>query len=181
MSIDLHSIFSLDEKTGKLYWKTRDASMFSTSGQRSAEGCAANWNARYAGKECFTAVGNHGYKHGNVFGKGMLAHRVVFELENGFAPEYVDHIDGNKLNNAPSNLREATNGQNIANSRSRYGSSSSYLGVCYHKQIGRWVAHITKDYKQVFLGSFRDEKDAAIAYNRAAKEIHGEFARINNV
>lgn len=93
--------------------------------------------------------------------------------------DYVDHKDGDKLNNREMNLRVATNGQNIANSRSRKGASSSYLGVHWHKQNMNWVVAITKDYQQVHLGSFWDEVEAAHAYDAAARAIHGEFARVN--
>lgn len=171
----------LDPETGNLTWKPRSAIHFKASGQRSAEGCANNWNSRYAGKPCLTAVGTHGYKWGNFMGKALLAHRAVFFLTHGFMPRYVDHINGNKLDNRPINLREATNGENIANSRSREGSSSKYLGVCWSKAHGKWIANITKHGKCMHLGLFVSEEAAALAYNAAAATIHGEYARPNIV
>jgi hypothetical protein len=112
-------------------------------------------------------------------GRGVLAHRVVFSIYYGFAPAYVDHINGNKLDNRPANLREASNGQNIANSKSRAGSSSEHLGVCWSKSHGKWVANITSDGVNYYLGIFDDELTAAEAYNEAAQMLHGEYARPN--
>jgi hypothetical protein len=177
--MEIKKLFDLDHETGALTWKPRKADMFSPKGQRSAQGCCNNWNSRYAGKPCLTAIGSHGYRHGNVLGKGMLAHRVVFELYYGFAPDYVDHINGNKLDNRPSNLRNASNGQNIANSNSRIGSTSKYIGVCWAKTHKKWIANITSGGKCYHLGLFVKESDAAKAYNVAAKFYHGDYARPN--
>lgn len=179
--MNIADIFRLDLNTGNLYWRNRTPDMFKPTGQRSAQGCCANWNSRYADKLCLTHIGTHGYKTGNVCGKTMLAHRVVFFLVYGFWPKYVDHINGNKLDNRPENLRCATNAQNIANSKSRDGSSSKYLGVCWSKNHNKWISSITTNYKTKHLGIFIDEIDAAIAYNKAAVIAHGEFARLNAI
>jgi hypothetical protein len=111
--------------------------------------------------------------------KAMLAHRVIFYLANGYMPDYVDHINGDKLDNRPENLRPATNGQNIANSKSRVGSSSQYLGVCWSKKHQKWIANITSKGKCHHLGLFVNETDAAMAYNKAAQLHHQSFARLN--
>lgn len=177
--MNMNALFELDPVNAKLYWKARTPDLFTPSGQRSAEGCCNNWNARYAGRECLTAIGTHGYRWGNVLGKAMLAHRVIFHLSHGFTPDYVDHINGDKLDNRPENLRSATNGENIANSKSRAGSSSKYLGVCWSKNHLKWIANITSHGKCRHLGLFANEDDAALAYNHAAKEIHKSFARLN--
>jgi hypothetical protein len=177
--MELGKLIRLDEKTGCLYWKPRTPDMFKANGTRSAFGCCNNWNARYSDKPCLTAIGSHGYRNGNLLGKSVLAHRVVFELVNGYAPDYVDHINGNKLDNRPCNLRPATNSQNIANSNSRKNSSSKYLGVCWSKNHKKWIANITKNNKAIYIGIFEKEKDAALAYNIAAIFLHKQFARLN--
>lgn len=56
---------------------------------------------------------------------------------------------------------------------------SRYKGVSWHRN--KWQATIMIDGKNACLGSFESEIDAAIAYNKKAKELHGEFARLNEV
>lgn len=93
---------------------------------------------------------------------------------------YVDHRDGNGLNNQRGNLRPATNQQNSANAPGR-GGSSKYKGVCFRRRSGRWRAYIRVNGAQIDLGEFRTEVEAAIAYNSAAAEHFGEFARPNKI
>jgi len=91
----------------------------------------------------------------------------------------VDHINGNGLDNQRKNFREATNGQNKANSRKEKGCSSRFKGVTWHKRDQRWQAMIQHNQKQMFLGYFTNEKHAALAYDTAAHLHFGEFARTN--
>lgn len=90
-----------------------------------------------------------------------------------------DHIDGDGLNNQRANLRRATTAQNGANRRSNVGSSSRFKGVTWHKGDKRWQASIKVDGRNRYLGSFRSEEDAARAYDAAAAEAWGEYARLN--
>lgn len=92
----------------------------------------------------------------------------------------VDHRDGNGLNNQRHNLRPATARQNKqAFQHKQIGTSSSYRGVYWHKQHKTWTAQITVDGVQKCLGSFEVEKEAALAYDTAAKEHFGVFASPN--
>ena len=97
------------------------------------------------------------------------------------APEVmeVDHINGNGLDNRRCNIRLATCAQNSRNRRSLIGSTSHYLGVSWHKTNLRWQAQIQAEGRQIHLGVFVDEVDAAKAYDDAARLYHGEFARLN--
>jgi AP2 domain-containing protein len=90
-----------------------------------------------------------------------------------------DHVDGNGLNNQRSNLRPATRGQNVQNSRPRLGSSSLYKGVYWNKERRRWVASIRMSGRLYSLGRFTEEIDAAKAYDAAARHYFGEYARLN--
>ena len=93
-----------------------------------------------------------------------------------FEPKiFVDHRDGNPLNNCNENLRQATNSQNQKNKKAH--GSSMYLGVSQSKN--RWRSVICVDGKNKWLGSFSNEIDAAKAYNKAAIIYHGEFANLN--
>lgn len=104
-------------------------------------------------------------------------HRVILGIVD---PKlYVDHKDRNGLNNQKSNLRICTHSQNMANRRSRVNSTSKYLGVHRCRQYNKWRAEIGKDKKITFLGRFDEEIEAALAYNKKAIELHGEFANLN--
>ena|SRR3990167_471292 len=110
--------------------------------------------------------------------KGMVyLHKVIVPTSRGL---YVDHIDGDKLNNTRANLRICTHAQNLANRRKpRILTSSIYKGVCWDKQMRLWRARITFNYRGIFLGLFKNETDAALEYNDAAKKFFGAFAQVN--
>jgi hypothetical protein len=90
----------------------------------------------------------------------------------------VDHEDRNGLNCQRYNLRPATRSQNMCNQRKRRGRSQ-YKGVTWYKAGGKWVAQIGLNGKRSHLGYFTDERQAAIAYDSAARELFGAFAHTN--
>lgn len=117
------------------------------------------------------------YVDGNV----IPMHRMVLELnDNKIFP---DHIDHNGLNNQRNNLRIATKYQNQVN-RTATGRSK-YLGVFINtskykdKTYIYWQSCIQKDGVKEHLGCFKKEEDAALAYNKRASELFGEFANLN--
>jgi len=92
----------------------------------------------------------------------------------------VDHINHDGMDNRKANLRAATHSQNLCHRRKHSGTKSSkYKGVHWHKFNKRWAARITFKKKTINLGYFRNEIDAAKAYDRAARKYHGEFASLN--
>lgn len=95
------------------------------------------------------------------------AHRFVFECFNGPVPDdmQVDHIDGNKLNNAISNLRLVSASENMWNHRAA-------KGCYYNKRSKKWRAQISVSNKKIFLGSFLTELEAAQAYLDAKSRLH---------
>jgi len=129
-----------------------------------------------------------GYARRNIPGdngkqKQELLHRVVYERKLGreLRPgEQVDHVDRNTVDDRRENLRLATNAQNGANQGKPKGTySSEYKGVCWNKQNKNWRAVIMVNQKSIHLGYFIEEFEAALAYDRAAKEYFGEFACLN--
>jgi hypothetical protein len=96
---------------------------------------------------------------------------------NGYWPEQIDHIDGNRSNNLVFNLREANNAQNNRNTKLRASNTSGYKGVYMSKQSNRFIARITVNYKGIHLGCFKTVEEASQAYKKAALELHGSFAR----
>jgi len=106
-------------------------------------------------------------------------HRVILQrildrpLERG---EYVDHRDGDGLNNHRENLRLASHAENIRNSRKYDNNTSGHKGTCWSKHTSKWMAHIRVSGKLKHLGYFDNIEDAAAAYRQAATKYHGEFA-----
>ena len=92
--------------------------------------------------------------------------------------EQVDHIDGNGLNNIRSNLRICSKQENHFNSKARHGTSC-FKGVGLHKPTQKWRARIRFNTQEIHLGLFNSETEAAKAYDQKAKELFGEFARLN--
>ncbi len=109
-------------------------------------------------------------------GKTVKMHR---EIMGGPGHLVVDHIDRNGLNNRKSNLRICTNAQNIRNAGPRGKGLSKYKGVSRHTRGKKWTAVIQLNNKTHYLGYFSDEIEAARAYDKRAKELHGEFACLN--
>lgn len=127
-------------------------------------------------------IANNGYRSIsiNVDGKRQrcLAHRLAWVLVHGYFPKTdVDHIDGNRDNNAIANLRLATRSQNLGNSKRRTHNSSGFKGVHFHKHMKVWRARITFQGKEIFLGHYPSAELAHEAYVVAAKRLFGEFAR----
>lgn len=111
---------------------------------------------------------------------GRIAHpQYLHTLLTGLP--LVDHEDGDGLNNCRCNLRDTGNSGNGANSgKRRDGLTSRFKGVSRHLK-GGWQVTIRKDGHRKWLGRFDVEEDAARAYDRAAVELHGEFARTNKM
>lgn len=103
--------------------------------------------------------------------------REIYKLKIGNKCQ-IDHIDGNTLNNREINLRKCTSQQNIWN-RHRIFGKSKYKGVLWHKKNRKWTGQIVINYKKIYLGSFVNEAEAAKAYNKAALEYYGKFAKLN--
>jgi hypothetical protein len=125
-------------------------------------------------RDCLAGYLNpDGYVVINIDKKCWCAHRVVWLLEYGYWPkQQIDHIDGNKSNNAPSNLREVTQQQNSTSYRkTSSGVTSEYRGVSFNSRSSKWVSNLTYKGKRFYLGRYTDEKDAALAFNKKAMAL----------
>ena len=103
-------------------------------------------------------------------------HRAILKIKKGLV---CDHINGNGLDNRRVNLRICRQGENTWNSRRQSNNTSGYKGVYWHKHSKKWYSRITVNSKTKSLGYYDDKKEAAIAYDLAAKQYYGEFARLN--
>ena len=121
-----------------------------------------------------------GYERIKIKNKSYLVHRVVFLLHYGYLPEYVDHIDQDKLNNKVENLRECPyKGSNTINSKARSDNTSGFKGVTWHKTSKKWHSSVYYKGKRHYLGVYEDINEAALVYNNKAIELFGPFAELN--
>ena len=102
-------------------------------------------------------------------------HRLIMGCPEGY---HIDHINGDKLDNRRSNLRTCTRQQNASNMSIRKNNKTGLKGVC--KQGNSYVAYIKQNYKTIYLGSYKSPEEAAAAYDSAATERFGNFARPNS-
>lgn len=135
------------------------------------------WHAGKGGSDTFYAV--------RYIRKGNATIRIYMhrEILNAPADKDVDHRDGHTLDNRKSNLRLCDPSTNQANSRLPRTNTSGYRGVSLDKALKspQWRARIKYRQKEYWLGYFPTKEAAARAYNAKAKELFGEFARLNPV
>jgi len=128
------------------------------------------WHASKKGR-CWYAASQRSKKR-------LTMHRVILNAPRGLV---VDHINHNGLDNRRKNLRLCTVAQNNQNSRPhiRLNKLSKYKGVTFDKNRNLFNASIRQNKKGYFLGGFKEERDAAKAYDKKARELFGKFAYLN--
>jgi hypothetical protein len=120
---------------------------------------------------------SHGYAAARINNKIVYMHRYIMNSQGA----EIDHIDNDRLNNKKQNLRSCKHIDNIRNSKTPKNSTTGYKGVTFAKWAGLYRAHIIADGNNHSLGYFKDAKEAAISYNKAAIKYFGEFAKLNEV
>jgi len=146
-------------ETGGFTWKK------TTSNKAKVGGSAGN-------------IMKNGYWKIGIDSQHFYAHRLAWFYVHGSWPaEYIDHVDGNKLDNSISNLREATNSQNGANRGVPSQSKIRLKGVFRVLRSNRFGAQIMVRGNHHHLGCFDTMDEAHAAYFAAAREAFGEFAR----
>lgn len=114
-----------------------------------------------------------------LWGKNVAMHRVVYgKCKEALAKgESIDHKNGNTLDNRRENLRKASHSEQAHNKRKRGGCSSAYHGVGRNGK--KWVGGVRKEGEYYGAGTHDTEEEAALAYNRIAKQVYGEKAQLN--
>lgn len=128
----------------------------------------------FSPRNVFYAVANIKAPKGK--GHGLLMHRLLM----GVKGKSIDHINGNGLDNRRENLRLATAKQNAFNIPKRKGCTSRFKGVSWDASKKRWESKLMAD-RKIFIGRFSDEVEAAKAYDNAAVEHFGSFAKTNEM
>lgn len=127
------------------------------------------WNVKMDGPRPYATACNRGPARKTQ--RRLYMHKLI----TGW-PE-TDHINRNGLDNRRSNLRPATRSQNLMNRAALAKNATGYKGV--RLEAGKWRAVIKAYGVRKHLGYFLTPEQAARAYDAAAREMHGEFARLN--
>lgn len=118
-----------------------------------------------------------GYVMVIIDGKPYAAHRLAWLYMTGSMPDQIiDHIDGDRSNNAFSNLRLSSYSQNSWNQKLSAASSSGVKGVTFRPDAGKWQGRFRASGKTYWLGYFDSKEEADKAVRKKRTEIHGEFA-----
>ena len=124
------------------------------------------------------SIQKNGYRRIRIMNRKYLAHRLAWFYVYGVWPKNdLDHRDTCRGNNWINNLRIATRGQNSMNRNKSSTSSTGLKGVCWHKRVGKWMAQIAFNKKNLYLGYFSTPKEASEAYEKKASELFGDFYR----
>jgi hypothetical protein len=104
----------------------------------------------------------------------ICMHREIMKTSDY---QVVDHLDFDGLNCQKYNMRNCSKSVNGQNRR----TTCNYQGVRKYKKASTYRSRIKVDKREIYLGSFRSEIDAALAYNKAAVFYYGENAKLNNI
>ena len=105
------------------------------------------------------------------------AHRLAwFYVYKKWPPKFIDHVNGNRLDNRISNLRLATEEQNARNIVGNRLNTSGAIGVSWDKTTGRWKSYVGYKNKTISLGYFDSKEDAAFIAALARKKLYGTYA-----
>jgi len=105
--------------------------------------------------------------------------RMHRDIIGAYPGQMVDHVNGNGLDNRRANLRLCTRAENVRNQIKQQGCASQYKGVVWGKHCQKWIAQIRYRGQRRRLGQYINETKAAHAYDAAARELFGDFARFN--
>lgn len=150
--INWAAVLKYEPETGLLYWRIKPAA-------RVSAGSLAGW------------VDNSGYRR-ILYKRGKYqAHRIIWDILHPEDPiqddEDIDHIDHDRLNNRPYNLRKASRSENMANKTLYRSNKSGVPGVCWRKDNKVWASRISCKGTHIHLGFYPDWFDAVCARKSA--------------
>jgi hypothetical protein len=150
----LRDILTYEPETGKFYWKARPGKGVRTAGTE-----AGHFDGRY--------------RQVTIDYRTYFTHRLAWLYVYGEWPkDYIDHINGDRLDNRIANLRDVTNQENHHNRRLHRSNKAGVSGVYLIARSGKWTARITVACKPIHLGNF-NSKDEAITARLTAERRYG--------
>lgn len=164
----LRECFTYDPISGELRWRERPQSHFPRQ-LRDAKAWNKKWAGRIAGRYSIK-----GYLQISVDNHRLYASRIIYKMIHGEDPQWMDHIDRNRANNAADNLRSVSMLQNNQNMRKRPGASG-YIGVTFKPGSAKPFYAKIRDERGIrrSLGSFSTPEEAHAAYVAAANRFFG--------
>ena len=153
----LSNLLSYDPETGVISWKVNRG--------RVKAGDAAGYHHK-----------GDNYLYVKIRPNRYPAHRLAWFLHYGRWPENViDHINGNGTDNRLCNLREATIGENMFNSRTPKTNTSGRKGVCYDRLNKKWMAYVGFEGRFINLGRYATLEEADAAAGAGREKFHKDF------
>lgn len=161
---------STDSPSG-LKWKTRPDYHFISPKK------ALVWNRDYAGQNVGTLL-NEGYYVTSVNRIKYFIHRIIFCIHNNCegVDFIIDHIDRNKSNNSPENLRTVTKSENGLNRLATSSNTSGFKNISWSKTDKAWRVQIGINNKRFHIGLYKDLEEAKVVAEQARAEHHKDFS-----
>jgi hypothetical protein len=154
-----HQLLKLDVEIGILTWRM-------PVGGRTTTGSRAG-----------SISGANRYRWLKIDGKPYCEHLVIWLMLTGeWCPRQIDHIDRDRTNNKPSNLRKATETQQRANAKIRVDNRLGVRGVCKHSLCDKYKAVVRHKGRDYYLGLFDTISEAAAVTRAKRLELFGEHA-----
>lgn len=171
----IRELLDYDPATGDFVWRRRKL-------RNGFERMDKIWNSRLAGKPVAKRRHRHGHLQIGIYCRNYMYHRIAWAHYYGEWPEIdLDHKNGNPSDNRITNLRLATESQNLCNAKIRIDNTSGVKGVSWSRREKKWYSYITKDSKMINIGIYHCFGQAVAARKRVEKELHGDFVRRPNV
>jgi len=139
------------------------------------------WKAKFSNKQAGRTSDSHNYYHVFVKGKNYLNHRIIYALHNNttdIGNNLIDHIDGNKFNNHPTNLRIATFSQNNRNSKLYKNNQLGCKYIYFHNRDKKYVVCYRLNRKLISCGSYPTLEKAIEARDEKMKNAGDNFTKL---
>lgn len=166
---DLYDILIYNKITGEFVWKNRDRKFFKTTRSWNT------FNSQFAGRAAGTlhpSESGKTYLRIQILGDLYLAHRLAWLYVTGaFPTKFIDHIDGNGINNKFENLREVERIENAKNRKLNKNNASGVSGISWSKKDNKWRVRIGEK----FIGNFIDFDEAV--YVRKVAMLDNNYHR----